>query len=115
MQYMVLIYWDQAKDASMTTSQRETQFQAYRDYTHEVQERSLMLHAEALEPTTMATTVRVQQGKILTTDGPFAETKEQLGGYYLLDCDNLDEAIEWAAKIPHAQNGSIEIRPVMKY
>ena len=115
MQYMVLIYWDQEKDEAMTVEQREAQFNAYRAFTSEVKGRSLMLHAEALEPTTMATTVRVQDGKLLTTDGPFAETKEQLGGYYLLDCANLDEAIEWAAKIPHAKNGAIEIRPVMKY
>ena len=74
-----------------------------------------MLHGEALEPSAVATTVRVQDSKVLTTDGPFAETKEQLGGYYILDCENLDEAIELAAKIPHAKKGSIEIRPVMNY
>ena len=62
-----------------------------------------------------ATTVRVRNGKTLTTDGPFAETKEQLGGYYLLNCDDLDEAIEIAAKIPGARHGSIEIRPVLEF
>jgi hypothetical protein len=65
-------------------------------------------------PTNTATTVRVRDGKILTTDGPFAETKEQLGGFYLLDCDDLDKAIEIAARIPGARHGSIEIRPVME-
>ncbi|MEM7117473.1 MAG: YciI family protein, partial [Chloroflexota bacterium] len=62
-----------------------------------------------------ATTVRVQNGKTVTTDGPFAETKEQLGGYYLLNCENLDQAIEYAAKIPDAKGGSVEIRPIMEF
>jgi hypothetical protein len=66
-------------------------------------------------PTNTATTVRVRNGKMLTTDGPFAETKEQLGGYYLLNCKDLDEAIELAAKIPAAPDGSIEIRPIMEF
>ena len=66
-------------------------------------------------PTNTATTVRVRNGKIMTTDGPFAETKEQLGGYYLLDCNDLDEAIEIAAKIPGAKHGSIEIWPIMEF
>ena len=71
--------------------------------------------ADALQPTTTATSVRVRDGKTITTDGPFAETKEQLGGYYLLDCKDLDEALEFAAKIPGAKIGSIEVRPVMVF
>ena len=70
---------------------------------------------EALHPTSTATTVRVRDGRTLTTDGPFAETKEQLGGYYLVDCKNLDEAIQWAAKIPHASISSVEVRPVVDF
>ena len=73
-----------------------------------------MLGANALQDVTTATTVRVRDGETLTTDGPFAETKEQLGGYYLLDCKDLDQAIEYAAKIPSARIGSVEIRPVLK-
>jgi len=115
MQYMMLIYWNQVADAEMTPEEMEAQFEAYRNFTREVRERGAMLHADALQPIATATTVRMQGGKILTTDGPFAETKEQLGGYYLLDCQNLDEAIELAAKIPHAKDGCIEIRPVMHY
>ena len=69
----------------------------------------------ALQPISTATTVRVRDGKTQTTDGPFAETKEQLGGYYLLNCKDLDEAIEYAAKIPSAVHGTIEIRPIMKF
>jgi hypothetical protein len=70
---------------------------------------------EALLPTSAATTVRVRDGETLTTDGPFAETKEQLGGFYLLDCPDLDDAIKWAARIPGARTGSVEIRPVMEF
>ena len=69
----------------------------------------------ALQPTATATSVRVRDGERLVTDGPFAETKEQLGGYYLLECKDLDEAIEWAARIPGAQTGTIEIRPIMEF
>ena len=74
-----------------------------------------MLGSNALQGIATATTVRVRDGKAEATDGPFAETKEQLGGYYLLDCKDLDEAIEYAAKIPSAKHGSIEIRPIMKF
>jgi hypothetical protein len=74
-----------------------------------------MLGGDALHPVSTATTVRVREGKTLTTDGPFAETREQLGGYYLINAENLDEAILWAAKIPSAAYGSIEVRPVMVF
>ncbi|WP_174804273.1 YciI family protein [Martelella limonii] len=70
---------------------------------------------DALQPTATATTVRVRGGKVETMDGPFAETKEQLGGFYILDCETLDEAIRYAAMIPHAENGSVELRPVMVF
>jgi hypothetical protein len=75
----------------------------------------VLLGGEGLQPTSTATTVRVRDGEALTTDGPFAETREQLGGYYLLDCKDLDDAISWAAKIPGAADGSVEVRPVMDY
>jgi hypothetical protein len=88
-------------------------FGGYMTFTEEVKSAKVMLGGEALQPCATATTVRVRDGKTLTTDGPFAETKEQLGGFYLLDCKDLDEAIRWAAKIPGATYGSIEIRPVM--
>ena len=74
-----------------------------------------MLAGEALTPTATATTVRVRDGKTMTTDGPFAETKEQLGGFYVIKCENLDEAIEIAAMIPTAQDGSIEVRPIVEW
>lgn len=112
MRYLLLIYSNEEEDANMTAAEREADMAAYYAYTSEVQEKGLMLGGEALHPTNTATTVRVREGNTLTTDGPFAETKEQLGGYYVLECENLDQAIEYAAKIPGATHGSIEIRPV---
>jgi hypothetical protein len=84
----------------------------YRKFGDEITERGAYVAGEALEPVSTATTVRVKGGERLITDGPFAETKEQLGGFYLLDCKDLDEAIEYAAKIPGAQSGCVEVRPV---
>jgi hypothetical protein len=88
---------------------------AYGEFGREVEAAGAFLGGEGLQPTPTATTVRVRDGERLITDGPFAETKEQLGGFYLLECKDLDEAIEWAAKIPGAQHGSVEVRPVMNY
>ena len=84
----------------------------YWAFTEEVQTAGKMVAGDALESVTTATTVRVRDGETLTTDGPFAETKETLGGYYILECADLDEALAWAAKIPSAKHGSIEVRPV---
>ena len=84
-------------------------------FGEEMQSRGVMLGGNALESVSTATTVRVREGKAQTTDGPFAETKEQLGGYYLLECKDIDEAIECAGKIPSAKLGSVEVRPVMNF
>lgn len=115
MKYLLMIYLDEAADARKSPDEQQAELGQYFAFTEQVQRSGALLAGEALHPVATATTVRVQAGKTLTTDGPFAETKEQLGGYYLLDCKNLDEAIEWAAKIPHASQGSIEIRPVMEF
>ena len=96
----------------MSEGEQQAQMAAYFAYTEELGGSGTMRGGEALLPSSTATTVRVNGGKVLTTDGPFAETKEQLGGFYLVDVDNLDQAIEWAAKIPHAATASVEIRPV---
>jgi hypothetical protein len=88
---------------------------AYGAFGQAAQEAGVLLGGEGLQPTSTATTVRVRNDETLTTDGPFAETREQLGGYYLLDCKDLDEAIGWAARIPGAQSGSVEVRPIMDY
>jgi hypothetical protein len=92
----------------------EGQNAAYAAYTKDVLDRGIMKGGEALQPSTAATSVRVRDGETLVTDGPFAETKEELGGFYLFDCKDLDEAIELAARIPGAQHGTIEVRPILE-
>ena len=98
--------------ASAPPEDMEATTRAYMAFTQEVQDTGILLAGEGLYPTPTATTVRVRDGERSVTDGPFAETKEQLGGFYLLDCKDLDEAIGYAAKIPGAQSGCIEVRPV---
>jgi hypothetical protein len=115
MQYMLLIYGDQNGWESRGEEERGQIFQAYGAFTQELQGSGAMVAGDALQPTQTATTVRVRNDETVTTDGPFAETKEQLGGYYLVEASSLDEAIEWAAKIPGARHGSVEVRPVMVF
>lgn len=114
MRYMMLIY-SKERESGLTPEQADQLKAAHYAVIQEATRKGILLGAEPLGPTTNATTVRVESGKALITDGPFAETKEQLAGYYILDCENLDEAIEWAAKIPTACKGGegcIEIRPL---
>ncbi len=113
MKYACLIYSDE-KNPEINPDPSSEAFApimaGYMAFGQEAGDR--ILAGEPLEPTSTATSVQVRDGEIITTDGPFAETKEQLGGFYILECDNLDQAIEWAAKIPHAASGTIEVRPV---
>ena len=115
MKYLLMIYSDEAADGRKPQDEQQREMEQYFAYTGETQQAGVFVAGEALHPTATATTVRVRGGQLTTTDGPFAETKEQLGGFYLLDCRNLDEAIQWAAKIPHASQGSIEIRPLVDF
>ena len=115
MQYLILIYSNEQADANATKEETEAWMGEDMAYTEALSQSGLMRGGEALHPTSAATTVRVKDGKTLTTHGPFAETKEQLGGFYLLECENLDQAIEWAAKCPGARVGSIEVRPVVDF
>jgi hypothetical protein len=115
MKYLLMIYQDDAAEAAKPKAALDKQMGEYFALTNEMAAAGAVKGGDALHPGTTATTVRVQGGKVLTTDGPFAETKEQLGGYYLVDCKNLDEAIQWAAKIPHAAECAVEIRPVMVF
>jgi hypothetical protein len=115
MRYMLLIYGDEQAQAGMSEADGAAQYEAYNTFTKDIVDRGLMQGGDALQPTSTATTVRVRNDETLTTDGPFAETKEQLGGFYIVDCKDLDEAIETAAKIPGARDGSIEVRPIMEY
>jgi hypothetical protein len=111
MEYMLLIYGDEKAWNALTQDEINKIMADYGTYTQEVIAAGIMRGGSELAPVHTASTVRVRNGKTLTADGPFAETKEQLGGYYLIDVPNLDEAIKWAAKIPSAAWGSIEIRP----
>ncbi len=108
MQYMLLIYSAESDDAA----QPETLMADYGAFTHGIVQSGAFKAADRLRPIADATTVRVRDGKTLTTDGPFAETREQLGGYYLVEAKDLDEATAIAAKVPTAKYGSIEVRPV---
>jgi hypothetical protein len=115
MRYLLTIYDDESGWNDVTPEQSAQIMAAYGAFGEAAKEAGVLLGGEGLQPTSTATTVRVRDGEALTTDGPFAETREQLGGYYLLDCKDLDDAISWAAKIPGAQSGSVEVRPIMDY
>lgn len=115
MRYLLLIYGNEAEAANATPEQQEAEFNAYNTFAEMAQQRGALIAGEALQPTSSATTIRIQNNKVVSTDGPFAETKEQLGGYYLIKAENLDEATDIARQIPGAQYGAIEIRPIMEW
>jgi hypothetical protein len=112
MKYVFLIYTDETVEPQVGTPEFDEMMTGYYAFTEAVQSKGIMERGAPLEQSDTATTVRVRDGRMTTTDGPFAETKEQLGGFYMLDCQDLDEAIEYAARIPGASIGSVEIRPV---
>ena len=114
MQYMLLIYDSEADGQKRPDTVRQQIYGEYMTFTKGIAESGNLKAGDPLEPTSTATTVRVRNAKTLTTDGPFAETKEQLGGYYIVEAENLDEVVAIAARIPGARTGSIEVRPVMK-
>ena len=115
MQYLLLIYRSEAELAKMNPDARQKMSAEYGAYTQSIVQSGHFKAGDGLQPSTTATTVRVRDGKMLTTDGPFAETREQLGGYYLVEAKDLDTALGLAARIPGARDGSIEVRPVMIY
>ena len=112
MQYMLLIYDNEKEMQAARTGDVDTMMASYREFTESITKSGHMKAGDALEPTSAATSVRIRNGKTLTTDGPFAETKEQLGGYYLIEAKDLDEATKIAARVPSARTGTIEVRPV---
>jgi hypothetical protein len=114
MHYLCLIYDDEKAWERLPPAESEKIIGEFNDFTEAVKKSGHYLGGNALAPTQAATTVRVRQGKVATTDGPFAETKEQLGGYYLLKARDLNEAIQLAARIPGARFGSVEVRPVVE-
>jgi len=111
MKYLLLMYAEESK-LSPTHEEIQAAAPAWYALTQEMEAAGVLLGNNGLSSVADATTVRVRDGKALTTDGPFAETHEQLGGYYLIDCKDLDEALGWAAKIPTAKYGSVEVRPL---
>jgi len=113
MKYLLLIYEKEADWAAIPEAEMGKIFQEYMDYSKRIRKSGNYIGGEALQPVSTATTVRVKNGKTLTTDGPFAETREQLGGYMIIDVKDLDEAIALAAGIPASRTGSIEVRPIM--
>jgi hypothetical protein len=115
MQYLLMIYGNEAEKIKMSPTDRKALSAEYGVYTQSIIQSGNFKAGDGLQPTTTATTVRVRDGKIMTTDGPFAETREQLAGYYLVEAKDLDAAIGMAARIPGAKDGSIEVRPVMIY
>jgi hypothetical protein len=113
MQYMLLIYDDESQWGTWSEEDSKAFMGEYFTYTDELRNAGAFVAGEALQPTTTAKTVHVRDDQRFVTDGPFAETKEQLGGFYLIDVDSEDEALEWAAKIPSSRYGRIEVRPLM--
>src|SRR6516165_902397 len=115
MQYLLLIYGNEAEKIKMSPTDRKALSAEYGVYTQSIIQSGNFKAGDGLQPTTTATTVRVRDGKIMTTDGPFAETREQLAGYYLVEAKDLDTALGIAARIPGARVGSIEVRPIWVY
>jgi hypothetical protein len=115
MKYLCLIYDNEQEWQKFPADVQQKYMGEYGTFTDSIKKSGRFVGANQLQPTHTATTVRARNGKLSTTDGPYAETKEQLGGFYILDCKNLDEALEYAKKIPGAAHGSVEVRPIMVF
>jgi hypothetical protein len=115
MQYLLMIYQNEADYGKIDAATSKKILEEYGAFTQSIIQSGNFKGADRLQPTSTATTVRVREGKTLTTDGPFAETREQLGGYYLIEARDLDAALAIAARIPNARTGSIEVRPIWVY
>lgn len=115
MKYLCLIYEDEKLWEKLPKEESDAIMGEYNTFTEDIGKSGHLVGGEALQPTATATTVRVRNGKVSTTDGPFAETKEQLGGYYLIEAKDLNDAIQVAARIPSVRTGSVEVRPIMDF
>jgi hypothetical protein len=116
MRYMLLIVGDESRFADMSEADVAAQMKLWDEYTKALEDAGAFVSGEGLQTSTTATTLRVENGERVLTDGPFAETKEQVGGFYVIECKNLDEALDWAEKLPSTANGGVtEVRPVMDY
>ena len=112
MEYLALIYADEAAWEGFSDDTRTAMYEQYSEFSRAAGDAGVLAGGEELGPTTAATTVRLREGRQLVTDGPYAEAKEALGGYFILDCESLDEALSWAARIPGASHGAVEVRQV---
>ena len=115
MQYLLLIYSDESVWESLSEDERRAMYGEYGRLNSDLRAQGKLIAGDELQPVATATSVQVHSGDTIVSDGPFAETKEALGGYYLIEADSLDEAIEWAARIPSARGGTIEIRPTVDH
>ena len=116
MKYMLLLYGDETRWADMTPEETAADMERWGAFSEELTNSGAFVAGEGLDATASATTVRIKDGEVVHTDGPFAETREQLGGFYLLECPDLDAALAWAAKVPDlGEAGAVEVRPVMDY
>lgn len=113
MKYLCLIYHDETRWDRMSKDEATAGYGKYRAFTNDIQASGHYVNGNPLKPTSTATTVRVRNGAISTTDGPYAETKEQLGGYFLVEAKDIDEAVAIAARIPVGENGAVEVRPIL--
>ena len=116
MKYLLTLYGDESRFADLTPEQQAEGMQRWDAYTSDAIEAGVLVGGEGLQPSSTATTVQIpQSGDPIVSDGPFVETKEQLGGFYVIECASIDDALDWAAKLPSAERGATEIRPVMAY
>jgi hypothetical protein len=115
MKYMLLLYGDESAREGMSEEDAKAQLSRWSAYSDELVKAGAFVSGEGLQPSATSTTVRFERGERILSDGPFAETKEQLGGFYVIECRELDEALAWAAKLPSAETGHTEIRPVIDY
>jgi hypothetical protein len=115
MQYMLLVYWNEAEQARATKEQKAETFAAYSAYSEAMKKAGVFVAASGLQDSSTATVVRAPAGKTQVLNGPYIESKEQLGGYYLFEAADLDGALAWAARCPGAQQGAVEVRPLMIY
>jgi hypothetical protein len=115
MKFTLLLWGDEGQWANMSEEETAAEMERWNDYTNQLVAAGAMVSGEGLDPSTASKILRIENGERVVTDGPYAETKEQLGGFYVIECASMDEALEWAAKLPSAQHGTTEVRPVLAY
>jgi hypothetical protein len=115
MKFMLLLWGDESQWADMSEEEAAAEMARWEEYTNQLTAAGAMVSGEGLQASAMSKTLRIENGERIVTDGPFAETKEQLGGFYVIECESFDAALEWASKVPSAEQGSTEIRPVIAY